>query len=547
LLVCAVPAGAQLVPGSIPPGHDRPSPAIPTQPDFDFSIIAPHRSPVPRAVDEVHFKLTDIKIDGAVTIPPAQFRPLYDQLIGKDVTLGDILTVAEKIEAEYRTEGYLLVRAYVPPQRVSDGIFTINVVEGYISELSVQGGDEVTRPLIKNYLEPAQNSRPLRLAEMERGLLMANDIPGVSATGVLRPSPDTKGASDLVVDTVQPWLSGGLSADNRGSHFSGIWTVVGDAEINSIFGADQLAATVTVSPSSFEQAAGQLRYRRAIGDDGLIGTLVGSYTHGQPGSTLTAFNVLTDSWAVGPRLTYPVIRTRSETLLLDGGLTVQDARVGLLGTGFSHDKWRVFDIGGSYQRAHVLGGVWTVTFDLAQGLPILDASPNHSPLLSRAGGVTDFTKINAFTRLALPLFGAVSMVLSAQGQYSFAPLITGEQITFGGTELGRGYDPGALTGDHGVGGSLELRDDFHFGDSVVRNLQPYVYVDAAQTWYKGSSVPVFPPLVGHSIASVGGGLRFWLPYNMAVTTEVAHTLIAVPGSDNGNRATKILVDLSVRF
>src|SRR5471032_1595702 len=157
LLSLVAPADAQVVPGTIPPGHDRPGPAIPTQPDFDFSIIAPHRSPVPRAVDEVHFKLTDIKIDGAVTIPPAQFRPLYEQLLGKDVTLGDILTVAEKIESQYRAEGYLLVRAYVPPQRVSDGVFTINVVEGYIAELSVQGGDEETRPLIKNYLEPAQN------------------------------------------------------------------------------------------------------------------------------------------------------------------------------------------------------------------------------------------------------------------------------------------------------------------------------------------------------------------------------------------------------
>jgi len=547
LLAYAAPAGAQVVPGAIAPGRDRPGPAIPTQPDFDFSIVAPHRSPVPRAVDEVHFKLTDIKIDGAVTIPPSQFRPLYEPLIGKDVTLADILTVAEKIETQYRAEGYLLVRAYVPPQRVSDGIFTINVVEGYISDVSVQGGDDATRPLIKKYLEPAQNSRPLSLAAMERGLLMANDVPGVSATGVLRPSPDTKGASDLVVDTIQPWISGGLSADNRGSHFSGIWTVVGDAEINSIFGADQLAATVTVSPSSFEQAAGQLRYRRAIGDDGLIGTLVGSYTHGQPGSTLTAFNVLTDSWAVGPRLTYPLIRNRTETLLLDGGFTVQDARVGVLGTGFSHDKWRVVDVGGSYQRAHVLGGVWTVTFDVAQGLPILDATPDHSPMLSRVGGVTDFTKINAFTRLALPVWGAVSMVISAQGQYSFAPLITGEQITFGGTAIGRGYDPGALTGDHGLGGSLEFRDDFHFTGSIVRALQPYVFIDGARTWYIRSSVPVFPPLLDQSIYSVGAGLRFWLPYNLTASTEVARSMIAVPGSDNGHRATKVLADLSLRF
>ena len=483
--------------------------------------------------------------------PPAELRPLFAALIGKDITLGDILNVADKIEARYRAEGYLLVRAFVPPQRVRDGIFTINVVEGYIADITVQGGDEPTRALIKGYLAPAQDSRPLRLATMERGLLMANDIPGVTATGVLRPSPDTKGASDLVVDAVQPWISGGLRSDNRGSRFSGLWTIVGDVEFNSLFGADQLAGTVTVSPSSLEQAAGQLRYRRAIGDEGLIGSLIGAVTHGQPGSTLTAFNVRTDSWAGGARLTYPLIRTRAETLLLDGGFTVQDARIGLLGFGLSHDKWRVLDFGGTYQRAHVLGGVWTVTFDLAQGLPFLDASPNRvgglpNPLLSRFGGATDFTKFGAFSRLALPLVGSFSAVISAQGQYSFSRLLTGEQITFGGTEIGRGYDPGAISGDHGLGGSAELRYDFHFANSYVHALQPYVYLDAARTWYIRRGVPS-PTLFDQSIASVGGGVRVWLPYNFTASAEVAHTLIVVPGSDAGQRATKLLVDLSVRF
>ena len=542
---------AQVVPGAIPPGHDRPGPPVPTQHDFDFSIIAPHRSPVPRAVDEVHFTLSDIKIVGAVTIAPAQLHPLFEGLVGKDVTLGDILSVADRIEARYRAEGYLLVRAFVPPQRVSDGIFTINVVEGYIADVTVQGGDKAARERIRKYLEPAQDARPLRLETMERGLLMANDLPGVSATGVLRPAADTPGASDLVVDTLQPWISGGLRGDDRGSRFSGLWTIVGDVEFNSLLGADQLAATVTISPSSLEQVAGQLRYRRAIGDDGLIGSIIGAITHGQPGSTLTAFNVKTDSWAGGARLTYPVLRSRTETLLLDGGFTVQDARVGLLGFGLSHDKWRVLDIGGTYQRAHVLGGVWTVTFDLAQGLPFLDASPNRvggvpNPALSRLGAATDFTKIVAFSRLAVPLVNPVSLVFSAQGQFSFSRLITGEQITFGGNEIGRGYDPGALTGDHGLGGSLELRYDLHFANSPIHALQPFVYFDAARSWYIRRGVPS-PGLLDQSLASTGAGVRIWLPYNVTASAEVAHTLIAVPGSDVGQRATKLLVDLSVRF
>ena len=59
---------AQQLPGAIEPGRDRPIPQPPVQPDYNFTIEAPHRSAVPRAVDEVHFKLTDIQIVGAVTV-----------------------------------------------------------------------------------------------------------------------------------------------------------------------------------------------------------------------------------------------------------------------------------------------------------------------------------------------------------------------------------------------------------------------------------------------------------------------------------------------
>ena len=48
-------------------------------------------------------------------------------LLGKDVTLTNILDVADAIEQKYRAMGYVLVRAYVPPQRVKDGVFTIKI------------------------------------------------------------------------------------------------------------------------------------------------------------------------------------------------------------------------------------------------------------------------------------------------------------------------------------------------------------------------------------------------------------------------------------
>jgi len=534
------------LPGAVQPGHDRPVPQPEAPPNFDFSVEAPHRSPVPRAVDEIHFKLADIRIVGATTLSPDNFRSLYAGLIGKDVSLANIYDVADAIENVYRAAGYLLVRAYVPPQHVKDGIFTIKVVEGFVESTSVQGGDPGTQRQVKAYLEPIVQEHPLRLKTIERALLLSNDIPGVAATGVLRPSPSVAGASDLIVTITAPPVIGSLSATNRGSHFSGIWTVTGTAAYAGIFGGDQLDATVTTTPGNLgQQDAGQLRYRTEIGDDGLMGTLLGAVSHGAPAGSLGPKEILTDSWAVGPRLTYPLIRTRADTVTLDGGFTIQNANVSILGVGINHDQWRVLDMSVSYASNEFLAGVFSTVFDVAQGVPIFGATPDHSPDLSLDGRTT-FTKATALLHYTNNFYAPFSFAVAGTGQYSFEPLITGEQILFGGTQIGRGYDPGGITGDSGAGGSFEVRYDTRFDQIAIQNLQPYAFFDTAKVW--NMARPVGGPELGdYSIASTGAGLRFWFPYNIFLDLEGARTLNAVPGSDNGKQATKFLVDVAVTF
>jgi len=170
-----IPGG---LPGAVEPGRDRPPLTAPAPPNFDFRIEAPSRSSVPRAVDEIRFRLDDIQVKGAIAFSPDRFRPLYQALIGNEVSLSDILDVANAIEMEYRQSGYLLVRAFVPPQRVANGIFTINVVEGFIANVSVEGGNAGTRERIRTFLQPALDSKPLRHETMEQALLLANDFAG---------------------------------------------------------------------------------------------------------------------------------------------------------------------------------------------------------------------------------------------------------------------------------------------------------------------------------------------------------------------------------
>ncbi|HTS94182.1 MAG TPA: ShlB/FhaC/HecB family hemolysin secretion/activation protein [Stellaceae bacterium] len=545
-------AQATRLPGAAEPPRTRPLPDAPVGGDFDFSIETPRRSPVPRAVDELRFELKDINIVGVKVFAIEELRPLWAPLIGKQVGLGDILNVADAIEGKYRERGYILSRAYVPPQRVGNGVFTINVVEGYVNALAIEGGDAGVRSLVTAYVNPVLASRPLELAPMERGLLLSNDLPGVQASGLLRPSPDQPGASDLVVSIDQTQFNGGLSVNNRGSQFTDLWTLIGDAEWNSPLGdGDQLSANVQSAPDPTTRIQGTMRYQHPVFTNGMTVSGYITVSTGAPaGGNLNALNLTTNSLAIGPRLSYPIIRSRAQNLSIDTGVTYQDSTINSIGTQLTHDHWRVYDVALTYSQVGFLRGSTSITIDAAQGLPWFGATENGSTSLSRPSARTDFTKFVGSLKRIQVIWGGLNFALNAQGQYSFAPLVSGEQIAFGGdqtsatgnTLIGRGYEPSAITGDSGIGGSFELRYDTRYPEYRLESIEPYVFFDTAKIWNKLGTAGL-----GNSLASYGAGLRLTLPYNIMLGGEYAQTLVAVPGSDNGKRAKKGLLNASIRF
>src|SRR5262249_53716142 len=145
----AMPVGTALaqttprpvVPNTVQPGRELPLPQLPQDNEFDFSIQQPGRAPVPRAADELVFTLHGITVTGATVYSEEQLRPLWADLLEHDVKLADIQNVADAIESKYHEAGYALTRAFVPPQRVGNGVFTISVVEGFVHAIDVEGGD----------------------------------------------------------------------------------------------------------------------------------------------------------------------------------------------------------------------------------------------------------------------------------------------------------------------------------------------------------------------------------------------------------------------
>jgi hemolysin activation/secretion protein len=119
--------------------------------------------------------------------------------------------------------------------------------------------------------------------------------------------------------------------------------------------------------------------------------------------------------------------------------------------------------------------------------------------------------------------------------------VLGEQVSFGGQVIGRGYDPGAITGDYGVGGAFELRYDLPPSWFYADAAQLYAFLDGATVRNQDSTPDE------HKIASTGVGLRVTIPGNVIVGVMYARALLGVPGSDEDKRSSRVMLNTAVRF
>jgi hemolysin activation/secretion protein len=84
----------------------------------------------------------------------------------------------------------------------------------------------------------------------------------------------------------------------------------------------------------------------------------------------------------------------------------------------------------------------------------------------------------------------------------------------GGRYFGRAWDYREFSGDKGIAGSIELRYDLGSLPSPLRNVQVYGYGDAGSVGnYNGGTG-------GGSLASAGGGIRFWFKNSLEAGIEV---------------------------
>jgi hemolysin activation/secretion protein len=557
-----IPAGRSAFAPAPPSPAQPPAAAILPSPPLDLARpqgpIAAPGSPLiirpgpeaqaPSGSETIETDLADIVVDGSTIYTPAQLKPYFADLLGKRVPLSALYEIARRIEARYREDGYVLAHVVVPAQTVDNGRYRLRVVEGFVGSVEIQGDAGSDRALIRRYLDKITRSRPARLQDLERYLLLANDLPGIIVQAVLTPEPDETGGARLVADVHRKPIDGYATLDNRGSDFTGPINGAIEIGVNGLTGLGGRLEGLMFSTFNHQQNYGELSFSGNIGGEGDRARFYVSYGPSRPGSTLAILDIHSLSTLIGIGDEMPVIRSRRLNLAVNAAFEVTRDRTNILGAPQSMDRQRIFRLGAQMTAIDAGGAVNSASLTVHKGLDILDASHGNDVVAqSRADGTANFFKVTGTASRLQPLYSSDSATLallgSLAGQYAANGLLALEQFRLGGEQFGRGYIPGELNGDDGLGASAELQLTMLRPIGPISRSQWYIFYDYGAVRDRGGADTSW-----HGLASVGGGVRFDLGRRFSAALELdAPYSRGRTESDRRDRGMQGFFRLTARF
>ncbi len=556
LVSLAMPAAAQVqnATGTADPGRaeqqiQQPDLSPQVSPQTDIQDMRAINAPA--GAESVTFTLGSIDVAGASAFSQEDLRSVYADKIGQTVSLADVYDIANRMTLKYRNAGYILTQVVVPQQTIDNGDVRLQVVEGFVNNVSIRKQDEnapINTALIESYAAGIKKGGPLNARDLERQLLLINDLPGVNARSILSPSATPGGADLLIVLDYDP-VDGLISADNFGSRYLGPVQLGAAATLNSFLGQNEaISGQVALAPQSwYELAYGAVSYEIPVGSYGTKLRFSGSATDTEPGYDLEQFDVEGRAYLLNVGLTHPFIRSRSENLY--GRLNFDWRRVKSENNiePTRKDRLSVLRAGGRYQFMDTIlsAGANTVDLELSKGLGILGASDKGDANMTRTAGDPQFTKLEAEIQRLQRITGSVNLLVAARGQVSSNALLSSEEFGVGGFGFGRGYDPSEITGDEGVAAKVELqwKNPVQLGTGFVENYQLYGFYDVGRVWNDDATTA---SQERDSLASAGAGVRFDFNYDIEGGFAVAVPLTREVATQNDNDP-KFYLNLSKRF
>ncbi|WP_240309436.1 MULTISPECIES: ShlB/FhaC/HecB family hemolysin secretion/activation protein [Sphingomonas] len=486
---------------------------------------------------------------------PAEMRASWADLVGQPRPVSTICDVRDRAATLLRDKGYLAA-VQVPVQRIENGVVVLEVLYGRVTTVRARGETSGAEAKLTQYLSKLTEDEIFDRKRAERYLLLARDLPGYNVQLTLRPAGTAPG--DLVgeVTVIRRPYSVDATVQNLAGRETGRW---GGQVRAQAFGLTGMGDVTTLG---YYNTLGDWREQRILqaghqfrpGSEGLI--VDGQFTYAwsrpdigaQAGDPALTARTLFSSLS----LTYPLVRRQGHSVYLGGGFDLLNQKVTLI-TSLTRDRLRIGWLRASAEGVDTKNPAphWRASgfVELRKGFDMFGASSECRQALcdfvttvplSRADADPRATLVRAGGSVELAIGGSLALYVSPRAQLAFAPLAAFEEFTGGNYTIGRGYDPGTISGDSGVGLATELRGPrLRVGHGGAR-VQPFVFGDIAWAWNKGDG------LGADRLSSVGGGVRGNLADRLRLDLTLAKPLERA-GLFDRRPGWRALVSLTTRF
>lgn len=507
-------------------------------------------------------------VQGNTALDIMAFRAVLAPIEGRTVTLARIEETRLAVLGLYRRAGYPFVSVAAALVPGPDGRAEVRfaITEGYVAEVRLEGNIGPAGTQVLRFLERVKAARPVSTAAVERALLLASDVPGVTVRGVLQPIQGEPGALRLVAQLSRSAVSGFFTFDNRAYQLTGPWQAVLIAGLNSF---TEYGERTEVSLFGAEQASQwftQASVETFIGGSGLRVRVYAGMGNTLPTGQLAEIGYEAENRLAGIVATYPIIRSRPANLYAIAQFDIFDSDI-FTGVGTSSGR----NVAGRDRIRTARGGFDGQALDtllpflppatnqgnvrVHQGLAVWDATAANDPEATRIGSEFDFTKYTGDYQRVQPIWspfeGAMfNFQAYVTGQWSSNILPNAEKYYLGGSRLGRGFYSGQVTGDWGYGYALELQLDIAYEIPAQPALgnnrgwsQFYVFRDVG--WAYQNLVTD----ADRRLSSWGGGVRTVIADTVQFDLELARRITTQPDGQFSEplRATQLYFRTLIRF
>jgi len=496
--------------------------------------------PVVNVEPTIH--VSKFKVAGVTTVSENTLEKHLEQWSERDLTIKELGTVTESVSQLLRDKGYGLSQAYLPPQKIEDGVVSIEVQEGNVDGSAGQDGlilpDDLKRiktdklhAMLSRDVEPG---KPLNVRALEKNIRVASDLPGIKHVQSDLSPGSTPGTTKITAHVTEDNLfTGGIWSDNYGSVYSGEWRVNAAVNLNSPSGYGEQYFLNTSQASDMESY--KLGVHAPIGRSGLrLGT---SYAlmNVDVGKELAFLSLSSKSRVFTLFSNYPIWRgadRNAHISLSYDHKTYENESNAFAGAMENHRVINSLTVGLSGDMMDRWHGQTQIGLRFSAADLDLSGEKNYEwadKYTARTQG--KFYKINGnISRLqALPIIKGLFLYAGYSGQWASDNLDTAEKFQLGGPYGVRAYPVGEAVGDRGWLANFEIRQ--YLGTFKKTDFMLFAFYDKGGiTQYVDlweNALPTAPN--EYELAGYGGGLS--ITYDQRGNISL---VVAAKDGDNPN-------------